>query len=160
MDAINTTPQKPEFPTLIARDGWVLTGLMTIVVTWGIALLNIAGFNVSRGQSGGMSANASDWAVMLGIAVVASLISIAIILWRTQFWKRAQTTIATVLHIEPYRGDARNGYALQYRYEVNGKTHQGKTTFGRNSSLTNAQQGDSFNVFYNPTKPNESRVVA
>jgi hypothetical protein len=160
MEAINTTPQKPEFPTLIARDGWILTSLMTIVVTWGIALLNVAGFNVSRGRSGGLSADASAWAVMLGLAVAASLISVAIILWRLQFWKRAETAVATVLQIEPYRGDARNGYALQYRYEVNGKTYQGKTTFGRNSSLTNAQQGDSFSVFYDRTKPHESRVVA
>jgi Protein of unknown function (DUF3592) len=97
---------------------------------------------------------------MPGIAVAASLISVAIILWRLQFWKRAETAVATVLHIEPYRGAARNGYALQYRYEANGKTHQGKTTFGRNSSLTNAQRGDSFSVFYDRTKPHESRVVA
>ncbi len=160
MDTVNSGEQRPDFGRLVARDGWVLVSLITIVVMWGFAIINMAGFSVSRGHSGSVSANASDWPVMLGLAVALTILGIAIIIWRMQFWKRAQSTTAFVLDIVPVRTDAGIGYELKYQYEVNGQTHQGKTSFGRNSSLKSAQSGDMFTVFFDPKKPQASRVVA
>jgi Protein of unknown function (DUF3592) len=163
MDSINQRqrmiPEKPDFATLSLRDGWLLISWMMIVVMWAIALLNMAGFSVSRRHGGSVSANASDWPVMLGLAVVFTLVGIAIMARRMQFWKRAQTTTAIMQHIEPYRGDARNGYAIEYRYELDGKKYQGKATCGSKSPLNGVQLGDSFTVFFNPDKPQQSRVV-
>jgi hypothetical protein len=159
MSAELITPEKPDFATLSLRDGGLLASWMTIIVTWGIALLNMAGISVSRGHSGGVSASASDWPVMLGLAVVSSVICIGIMVWRMQFWKNAQTTTAIAQHIEPYRGDARNGYAIKYSYQVGGQQHQGKATFGHKSPLIGTQLGDPFIVFYNPEKPQQSRIV-
>jgi hypothetical protein len=159
MNVVDAAPKKPGFAAMIFRDGWLLWSLMSMIVCWGIALLNIAGLSVSRGHSGSIRAGASDWAAMLVLAVIVSVIGAAVVLWRVQFWKRAQTTSALLLHIEPYGGNAQNGYALQYRYHVSGQNYQEKTTVGRNSLLAKAQTEDSFPVFFDPKKPSDSRVL-
>jgi hypothetical protein len=153
-------PEKPDFATLSLRDGGLLVCWITIIVMWGFALLNMAGFDVSRGRGGGLTASAEHWPVMLGLAVVTSLICIGVMVWRMQFWKNAQTTIAVALHIQPHLGDTNNGYLIKYSYDVGGREHHGKATFGRKSALINVQPGDSFAVFFNPAKPQQSRVLA
>ncbi len=80
MSSITSSPDS----RLIRRDPRVWASVLVLVVSWGLALLNMAGFSVKRGST---SADSSDWKVTFGIAVVASVILVPLVVARVLMWK-------------------------------------------------------------------------
>jgi hypothetical protein len=140
---------QPPVARQIKRDPRVWVSALTLTVTWGVALLNMNGISVSRRS---VSADASDWKVMLAMATVSSAILVPVVALRVMFWKRAVPTMGQVVSVKRLQ----NGMRLNYTYSVSGTDFTGKVSPGFNSALAKTAVGGQVTVYFDPKKPAKS----
>ncbi len=141
--------EHPPITRLMKRDPRIWVSLLTLVVTWGVALLNMNGITVSRRS---VSADASDWKVMLYMALIVSAILLPIVLLRVLFWKRAKPGVGHVLSKTPIN----QGVRIQYGYAIDGAAYQGKVSPTHKLELSKLAVGDEIAIFVDPKKPAKS----
>jgi hypothetical protein len=148
MDSRSTVP----LGRLITRDPRIWVSAVTMIVAWGIALLNMAGFTVTRRNS---SLEASDWKVSVAIAAFASVLLVPMMIARILLWKRVVPVAAVVESATP-KGV---GLYFKYRYEHDGSPHNGKFSVAGNSPWYGTRPGDQITVYVDPRKPHKSVVA-
>ena len=149
---------RPSLGSLIQNDQFAQFSFMIILVTWGLYLaIGVFGLSFTRR---GNQIGPEDGAGFLVMAVVATIVGAAVLVWRVRalntLFSRAREVQGQITGIGFKRGSSQG--RVEYAYSVDGQSYTGSNLISQTNKSRALQPGDEVVLLVDSTNPGNALI--